>query len=231
MSKKVKQSSLDMIDEILTQEDPDFMKDLGGLDAEVLNAPKEPEPEKKQRKIPSISDLRVFLSDLEDHQRRVLITSGFMVFIALPLVGMALFGVFTPKFSFTDIQSLEMYSDEMIPLDSIKRETNILSLFSFKEHVFSVREHVVNIVPKDGVKFVRVGFSVQVRTQKDLEYLQERQDLILDVFTTELQKVDYTAFSGIVGKNKMKRKLLGLLQTRVSKEIFNLYYKRIIFNQ
>lgn len=229
MPRKVNEDSLHMIDEVLKTEDPEFMESLEEIKPENLN----------NEKMESIEDAnqaakRGFKDRwkrLERGAQKTLLSFVFLILLGGPVVFLAMKGVFTPEFGFSEVASMEEFSDSTIDLDMVAQERNLLSIFKFSEILVKIREHVVNIIPKDGVTFARISFSLQVKEEKDAEYISQRVEEVLDVVTTELQKIDYTAFDGVQGKRKMRQRLLSALRAKVHPNIYNLYYNLLVFNE
>jgi hypothetical protein len=226
----VSQTELDEIDSILQETAPEFVDQLKTISAENLNQKEiAPAEEVKKDDLKNEKWHRRFWNGLGRTQQLLVLLGTFSVFVALPLLLMAVFGVLTPSFLIAEQTSLEMWADEKISLDSKKPQKNLMDLFLTDQYFLEIPEQIYVIKPKGEIKIGRFAFYMELIRREDEPYFSYRYEEIIEILSRTLKQYSVEDFKGIEGKEEMRKVILASLNGRLETKIKNIRYKLVVF--
>lgn len=227
----VSQADLDEIDNILQEAAPEFVDQLKSISAENLNHQDIglSEEEKKKESEKAEKWIYKFWYGLTRTQQLLVYMGSFVIFVALPILLLSVFGVFTPSFLIADQTSLEMWADEKIALDSKLPHKDLMDLFLTDQYFLEIPEQIYVIKPKGEVKIARMAFYMELIRREDEPYFSYRYEEIVEVLSRVLKQYSVEDFKGVEGKEEMRKVILASLNGRLSTKIKNIRYKLVVF--
>lgn len=213
MSKTEKDQSTDLINEILAEADPDFIKDLEGIDASVLNGQEiqqGPILDEDSDRAPVAQDQGLrhrFWASRSRNFRLALVGGGFTVGVAFPLILMAFFGFFASDKdpNFTSIAEL---SDETLTIVEGEKTENLFRMFPVLVYSIEIAEKVYTLLPGDRVRFGRFSFFIEVHKKEDLIVLDNRMDHVIEAIGNVIRKTKSDEWTNTRGQENIREKLL-----------------------
>ena len=202
---QVSKEELEEIDGILNEAMPDFVKDLKSIKAENLNnqdigLPSEKEVSDKDRWYYR------FWFGLDRKVQVAIVFGGFLVFVALPLFLLSLFGVLTPSFLIASDTSLAPWADQKVQIDSKKKAKDLMQLFLTDQFFLEVPEQMFPIKPKAGIQMARLGFYLELKDREDAPFFEKRYEEIVEILSRTLKQYTFEDFRGMEGKEEMRKK-------------------------
>lgn len=227
----VSQADLDEIDNILQEAAPEFVDQLKSISAENLNHQDIglSEEEKKKESEKAEKWIYKFWYGLTRTQQLLVYMGSFVIFVALPILLLSVFGVFSPSFLIADQTSLEMWADEKIALDSKLPHKDLMDLFLTDQYFLEIPEQIYVIKPKGEVKIARMAFYMELIRREDEPYFSYRYEEIVEVLSRVLKQYSVEDFKGVEGKEEMRKVILASLNGRLSTKIKNIRYKLVVF--
>lgn len=229
MARKVNKDQIEEIDEILKQEDPEFVKSLDQIDPQALNI--------------TVDDLQAAFEAAERSnnfvvrfwlEKSALVRWSVVSGLALVLLGIP--GFFVWKYNFSaaasvgDLASLEDIADSSLTFDVSAAPQDLMDHFLIEEILYEIPDHVFFLKPKRGVTFGRFAFYLELRRQEDLKVAEKYNDEIIEVINQVLAKKNVDDFQGIAGKEAVRRTLLSSLNNKMNIKFKSVRYKLIVFN-
>lgn len=212
MSKMEKDQSSDLINEILTEADPQFVKDLDGIDASVLNGQEiqQAPTGEDDTQVPVIQDQgwrHRFWASRSRRFRLALAGGGFAVGVALPLILMTFFGFFASEKdpSFTSIADL---SDQTFTIAPGEEKENLFRMFPVLVYAIEIPEKVYTFVPGDRVRFGRFSFYIELHNRKDLRVYDSHIDHVTEAIVNVIRKTKSDEWLNPRGQEQIREKIL-----------------------
>ncbi len=227
----VSQEDLEEIDDILQEASPEFVDQLKSINAENLNHQDlglSEEEQKKDEEKASKWYYRVWFS-LGRTQQLLVLVGGFAVFVALPLLLLSVFGVFTPSFLIADQTSLAVWADEKMALDLKLPQKDLMDLFLSDQYFLEIPEQIYVIEPKGEIKIGRFAFYMELFQREDEPFFKQRYEEIIEILSRTLKQHSVDDFKGVEGKEEMRKTILAALNTRLETKIKNIRYKLVVF--
>jgi hypothetical protein len=227
----VSQADLEEIDDILQEAAPEFVNQLKTISADNLNHQDIglSEDEKKKAEAKAEKWIYRFWYGLTRTQQLLVYMGSFVIFVALPLLLLSVFGVFTPSFLIADQTSLEMWADEKIALNSKLPHKDLMDLFLTDQYFLEIPEQIYVIKPKGEVKLARMAFYMELVRREDEPYFFYRYEEIVEILSRALKQYSVDDFKGVEGKEEMRKVILASLNGRLSTKIKNIRYKLVVF--
>ncbi len=225
---------LEEIDDILQEAAPEFVNQLKSISADNLNHQDIGLSEEEQKNAEKDAEkydkwfYKVWYG-LTRTQQLLAYMGSFMIFVALPILLLSVFGVFTPSFLIADQTSLEMWADEKIALDSKIPPKDLMDLFLTDQYFLEVPEQIYVIKPKGEVKIARMAFYMELLRREDESYFLNRYEEIVEILSRVLKQYSVEDFKGVEGKEEMRKVILASLNGRLSTKIKNIRYKLVVF--
>jgi hypothetical protein len=227
----VSQDDLEEIDDILQEAAPEFVDQLKTIRADNLNHQEIglTEEEKKRDAEKAEKWIYKFWYGLTRTQQLLFYMGSFVIFVALPLLLLSVFGVFTPSFLIADQTSLEMWADEKMDLNPKLPHKDLMDLFLTDQYFLEIPEQIYVIKPKGEVKLARMAFYMELIRREDEPYFSYRYEEIVEILSRVLKQYGVDDFKGVEGKEEMRKVLLASLNGRLSTKIKNIRYKLVVF--
>ncbi len=228
---RVSEADLEEIDNILQEAAPEFVDQLKSISADNLNHQDIGLSEEEQKKDAEKAEKWIykFWYGLTRTQQLLVYMGSFVIFVALPILLLSVFGVFTPAFLIADQTSLEMWADETIILNAKLPQRNLMDLFLTDQYFLEVPEQIYVIKPKGEVKIARMAFYMELLRREDEPYFSNRYEEIVEILSRVLKQYSVEDFKGVEGKEEMRKVILASLNSRLTTKIKNIRYKLVVF--
>lgn len=212
MSKTEKDQSTDLINEILAEADPQFIKDLETIDGSVLNGQEiQQVPSlEDEAQVPIIQDQgwrHRFWASRSRQFRMALAGGGFAVGVALPLILMAFFGFFASDVE-PGFNSIADLSDQTLTIAAGEEKENLFRMFPILVYTIEVPEKVYTFVPGDRVRFGRFSFYIEVFDRKDLRVYDSHMDHLMEAIVNVIRKTRSDDWLNPRGQEQIREKIL-----------------------
>lgn len=225
MSKKPADESLDLINDILSETDPEFVQDLKTIDPQALNG----------KEIQTITEdsveaqsLRVrFWATRDTKFKVVLLCAGFLVGVGLPLLTMAYLGWFTPQFLETEGFSFKSLHDETFIVKSSEGTENLLKLFPVVVYTVEIPEKTYPLKSSGKAVYGRFSFYLEFESAADADVYTSQKDHVAEVIFNVIRKTTIDDWSGVAGKEKIRNELLGSINKSINVRARMLRFKDI----
>ncbi len=227
----VSQDELDEIDSILQEAEPEFVDQLKSISAENLNHQEIglSEEEKKKEAAKSEKWFYKFWYGLSRTQQMLVLLGSAFVFVALPILLLSVFGVFTPSFLIADQTSLKVWAEREIALNTKTPQKNLMDLFLTDQYFLEIPEQIYVIKPKGEVKIARMAFYMELIRREDEPYFAYRYEEIIEILSRTLKQYSVEDFKGMEGKEEMRKVILASLNGKLQTKIKNIRYKLVVF--
>lgn len=229
MSKEVSQEVLDMVDEVLEEQDPEFLQDVANINPEDFEGRVIANPQDHQNK--KSEGLLVKWYAIPPRKKKLIMGIAFVLFIGVPMILLSALGVLTPKFSFSELPSMEYLSDEVIVIDSTKPKINLFSLENDDEFTLKTREIFARVKAQNKKVFVRCSFEIGMANEEDRVFVSKHEKIVIDTITDVVTNSGEKEFQGIAGKEFMKQKILVSLNKKLEGKIKSIHYDQILFHK
>lgn len=214
MAKIDNDPSSELINEILSQADPAFVKDLSAIDPEVLNGLEIEEVSEDESATPAATNWRQRLWSARDKRTKILMASGgFIVGVAVPLITLAFFGFLTPKYSEGEGYSMAALSDQTISITAGEETGNLFKIFPVLVYTIEIPEKVYTFQPGDKIRFGRFAFYIELYKRDDILAYATHQDHLEEAFVNAIRKTRGQDWFG----SKNKEHIRTLLLTEINK--------------
>jgi hypothetical protein len=206
-----KKNSSDLIDEMLSEADPAFVKDLNSINPNVLNG-------LDLGEVSDDADVPTGWKSLlwYGHNKRkkiLMATGGFIVGIAIPLITLAFFGYLTPKYSEGEGYSMATSSDETLMITAGEEKGNLFKIFPILVYSIEIPEKVYTFKPGDKIRFGRFSFYIELFNREDILSYATHQEYLEEAFVNAIRKTRGEDWFG----SKSKEHLRALLLAEINK--------------
>lgn len=213
MSKMEKDQSTELINEILAEADPEFIKDLEGIDASVLNGQdieQAPSAEDEDTQVPVIQDQgwrHRFWASRSRRFRFAVAGSGFAIGVALPLILMTFFGFFASEKE-PGFNSIAEFSDSTFTIAAGEEKENLFRMFPVLVYAIEIPEKVYTFIPGDRVRFGRFSFYIELYNRQDLRVYDNRMDHVMEAIVNVIRKTRSDEWMNPRGQEQIREKIL-----------------------
>jgi flagellar basal body-associated protein FliL len=214
-----------LINEILIEADPEFVKELDSINPEILNGIEIPQIGEKEVEEAKLW-YKGFWFSWETKIKVIFVFASFAA-ISLPIITMAYLGWLTPSYAEDDYLSLEELSDEAFLIKSGEKQSNVYTLFPVLVYTIELKERVYPLNNSGRKKFGRFSFYVEFFSREDLEKYEDRKAQIIDAIANTIRKTSEEDWQGVSGKEKIREQLLASLNNSLEVRAKSIRFKNI----
>lgn len=202
---KVKQQKI--IDDIFSEADPNFVKEMAAIDPAVLNG-------KDIQKLPeSVNDYDASFIGRHWHNKSVsfkitFLSLGFIFGFAIPLLTVAYMGWLTPEYKEDKGFSIKDISSESLLTSPGEGQDNLFKIFPVSTYYVEIPEKIYLFKAGEKIRYGRFSFYVELFTLQDAEAYANRIDEVTEAFVKIIRKTNATQWKGTQGKEKIRAELL-----------------------
>ncbi|MCC6138274.1 MAG: hypothetical protein IT287_06555 [Bdellovibrionaceae bacterium] len=209
MAKNTKDQPAELINEILAEADPTFLKELDSIDPTVLNGREIEEiPLGGADEAPGTGAYHRHWVSKPTSFKIIVACAGFIIGVALPLLTMSFFGWFTPEFKEEDGYSLTPYVDETFTVTSGEGQDNLFKVFPILVFAIEIPEKVYPFNPKEKILYGKFSFYVEVATSDDADAYEKRIDTVTEAISNVIRRTHAREWLGTGGKERIRVLLL-----------------------
>lgn len=212
MTKQDKDHSDDLINEILAEADPGFVKELGVIDPDVLNGQEIQQVSDESPDAPSQGRLQRIWNGRDKRAKIIMATGGFIVGVAGPMLALAFFGFFTPEYTDEDGFILSTVADETITIAKDGSKQNLFSMFPVLIYAIEIPEKVYIFKPGGNIRYGRFAFYIELYNKKDVYAYENRIDHVEEAIVNVIRKTEGEEWIG----NKHKERIREMLLTEIN---------------
>ena len=224
MSKNPADESLDLINDILSETDPEFVEDLKSIDPSVLNG------KEIQTVTESAAESKSFFVRFWSSRSttfKMILFSSVLAGAGLPLLIMAYWGWLTPRFLEKDSFSFKPLYDETFMITPSEGEDNLFKLFPIVVYTVEIPEKMYPLKSSGKADYGRFSFYLEFETAADLELYQKQKDHVAEVMFSMIRKTSNEDWAGAAGKEKIRNEMLVSINKSVKLRVQMLRFKDI----
>lgn len=228
MAKIKKHQPADLINEILSETDPQFVKDLDAIDPTVLNGKDiQPISDEGVDEAPGMGAYHRHWQSKPTSFKILIACAGFVFGIALPLLTMSFLGWFTPEFSEEEGYTFAPFADETLLIKSGEGRDNLFKVFPVLVFAVEIPEKVYPLNPKEKVIYGRFAFYIEVSTSDDADVYENRIDQVTEAIAQVIRKTRASEWRGTSGKERIREKLLAAINKSMNVPAKTVRFKTI----
>ncbi|MCB9072081.1 MAG: hypothetical protein H6623_00545 [Bdellovibrionaceae bacterium] len=225
MTKDSSHDSEAIIDEILAETDPDFVKGLESIQPSNLNG----------QEIAQVSDEQAaklnkwYIGFWRSWETRVKVAFVMASFAGLSVVVLALsyMGWLVPTYRDENIFSWQEYADETLQLSKDDKFSNLYVLFPVVVYTMEIPERIYPFKAGSAVKHGRFAFYIEFFSKQDQDQYEQRKDQLSEALVNAIRKTGVEDWREVDGKEKIRENILSTINNSMKIRAKTVRFKSI----